>query len=229
MAANRILMMIRTDIPAESEAGWNSWYNTRHIPARLDSVPGFLTARRFVTINDSPRYLTLYDLAGAEVLASEPYLQLKKKEAALSAESFEARTPALPNFSLRLFKQIYPENDTYQIPDTEVLFVVAHEVPPDREDAFNAWYDTEHIPAMVDRVPGFVTARRFMAVPPQASPAGAAWTTHPKFLTLYDLENEAVLQSEAFMRETHSPWSAWIRSWYTKKWRFLARSIFQMP
>lgn len=227
MPQKPVLIMIRTNVLPEAENGWNRWYDTQHIPVRLDYAPGFITARRFVTINDDPKYLTLYDLAGMDALSSGPYLKIREREDALPADSFEAMTPNLPDFSRRLFEQIYPDEGTYRMPDTEILFVVAHDVPPEKEDEFNAWYNTEHIPIMLERVPGFVSARRFEAVRPQLPPRVSDWLTHPKYLTLYDLESEDVLQSDIFLKETNSPWTSWVRSWYTKQWRFLARCIFR--
>ncbi len=226
MSAERILMIIRTDVPAEMEAAWNTWYDTRHIPARLDTAPGFICARRFVAIDETPRHMTLYDIESTDALSDDRYLRLREAEASLPPDSFEALTPKLPNFSRRLFRQIYPGQDEYRMPDTKIIFVVAHDVPHERTAEFNAWYDTEHIPAMMGRVPGFVTARRFEAIVPDLPPRQPGWLTSPKYLTLYDLSHEKVLQSEAFLRETQSPWSTWVRSWYTKRWRFLARRIF---
>jgi hypothetical protein len=227
MASKPLLIMIRTNVPPEIEDKWNRWYDTQHIPARLDNAPGFISARRLVTINDDPKHLTLYDLAGMEALTSAPYLKIRETEDALPRDSFEAMTPNLPDFSRRLFEQIYPDTGEYGMPDTEIVFAVAHDVPPEKEDEFNAWYNTEHIPIMLERVPGFVTARRFVAVKPQLPPRVSDWLTRPKYLTLYDLESEDVLESDIFLRETHSPWSSWVRSWYTKQWRFLARCIYR--
>ena len=229
MTKKRVLMMIRTDVRPEMETEWNKWYDTQHIPERLINAPGFISARRAVAIGDTPKYLTLYDLESIDALTTETYLNLREREASLPPDSFEAITPVLPNFSRRLFEQIYPEEGEYRIPDTEIIFVVGHDIPPDREEEFNAWYNTEHIPAMVERVPGFVTARRFVAVKPELPPRVSDWLSSPKFLTLYDLESEDVLQSDTFLRETNSPWSSWVRSWYTKRWRFLSRRIFQGP
>jgi len=227
MASKPVLIMIRTNVPPEMESEWNKWYDSQHIPARLDNAPGFISARRFETIDDNPKYLTLYDLAGETALTSAPYLKIRETEDALPPESFEAMTPRLPDFSRRLFEQIYPEQEAYRMPDAEILFVVAHDVPPEKEDEFNAWYNTEHIPIMLERVPGFITARRFVAVQPQLPPRVSDWLIRPKYLTLYDLASEDVLQSDVFLKETHSPWSSWVRSWYTKQWRFLARCIFR--
>lgn len=65
------------------------------------------------------------------------------------------------------------------------------------EDEFNRWYREEHFPERI-ACPGFLNGRRFTAV------EGA-----PKYLALYDLENPAVLESEAY-KKIYGP-SAWTR------------------
>lgn len=128
MIKEGILLMVKTDVLPEIEAEWNNWYDNQHIINRLN-IPGFLSVRRFVAIEGEPKYLTLYELASVDVLTSEPYLKLRDWEASLSPTSFEAITLNLPNFSRCLYKQIYPEQGQYQIPNTRIIFVVGHDVP----------------------------------------------------------------------------------------------------
>ena len=66
------------------------------------------------------------------------------------------------------------------------ILTVWTDVPADIEADFNDWYNREHLPDRVQRMPGFLRGRRYAAI------AGA-----PKFLTLYDLESSAVMLSEA--------------------------------
>jgi hypothetical protein len=66
------------------------------------------------------------------------------------------------------------------------------------EEEFNAWYDTEHL---IERlaVPGFEAALRYVC------PAGV-----PKYLAVYDLENESVLNTPDYLNvsfEKSSPWT----------------------
>ena len=221
------LMMVRMDILPEIEEDWNRWYETRHIPDRL-KIPGFLSARRFVAIEGEPKYWSVYDLASVEVLASEPYLQLRDQEYSRGADSFELITGRLPNISRGLYRQIYPEPDEYQAPGTEFLFAVGFDAPPERQEEFNAWYDTEHIPALL-RVPGFITARRFIAEErPMPARAGKIKTV-PQYVALYDLENEAVIRQEAFGKATNSPWALRIRSLASRRFRMLGRRIYPQP
>jgi hypothetical protein len=228
MTKKRILLMVRIgDVPPEIEGEWNKWYDTEHIPNRLNK-PGFLSVRRFKAIEGEFKYLTLYDLNSINALTSEAYLKLRDWEASLPPDSFEAITPKLPGCSRGIYEQIYPEQEDYQIPNTEILFAVGHDVPPDKEKEFNAWYNTEHIPAM-KRVPGFVTARRFMVIETQLPPRGGSGSSSPKYVTLYDIESERVFQSEAFLKERNSPWSSWVRSWYSRRFRIVARRIYPKP
>jgi len=62
-----------TDIDPENEDAFNHWYEEEHIDERL-SCPGFLRARRYKTIEGSPKYLALYDLESPDALQSEVYL-----------------------------------------------------------------------------------------------------------------------------------------------------------
>ncbi|OGA45668.1 MAG: hypothetical protein A3G24_22015 [Betaproteobacteria bacterium RIFCSPLOWO2_12_FULL_62_13] len=109
------------------------------------------------------------------------------------------------------------------MPDTEYLFLVAHDIPAKREDEFTAWYNTEHIPAML-RVPGFVTARRLKITPP-LSPESGAQSSSPQYLTLYDLADRNAVESDRFLRDRNSPWTSWVRSWYTRRLRIKAHRI----
>ncbi len=208
------------DIPGDVEANWNQWYASSHIPARL-ALPGFMGARRFRASEGDYRYVSLYELLTAEAVSSEPYKKLKQKETAKPADSFEAQTLQFPGFLRGIYRQIYPDTE-YCMPDAEHLLMVAHDVPSDREDEFNAWYNTEHIPAML-RVPSVVSARRFTLVQNPALPD--VERGRPKFLTLYDLTDEFATESPAFIRARDTPWSNRVRGWATCRARVVAQQI----
>lgn len=234
--AKRGVLIVKTDVFQEIETDWNNWYDTKHIPARLNTGLGFLAARRFVAIErelkyapttkGEPKYLTVYDLASVNVLISKAYLKLLEREASLPPGSFEAITKPnrLPNFFRGLYEQIYPEQGEYQPPDTRIIFAVGIDVPSTREEEFNAWYNTEHILAM-RRVPGFVTARRFVVAEAQL-PSRDVTTLSPKYIALYDLESEEALESDAFRRESQSPWTSWVHSWYSRRFLIVGRRIY---
>lgn len=79
------------------------------------------------------------------------------------------------------------------------FLLVLMQPPANIEEEFNAWYDTEHVPERLS-VPGVLTAIRFSSV--TAAP--------PAYLAVYDLQNEQVLDSEAYLRvagDNSSPWT----------------------
>ena len=227
MAKKRALLMVRSDTRPEIETGWNNWYHTEHIPSRLN-IPGFLSGRRSVAVKGEPKYLSVYDLTSVDVLTSEAYTKLREKEANPPPESFETINRAQPNFARGIYEQIYPEQEDYQIPDTKFIHVVGHDVPSDKEDEFNAWYNTEHVPGIL-QVPGFVAARRFKSVGTQLPPAAGGFSSSPKYLTIYDLESTDAYQTDEFAAMDGSPWTAWVRHWYNRSFRHIGQLIYPKP
>ena len=41
------------------------------------------------------------------------------------------------------------------------LFIVKANVKPEQEDAFNLWYDEDHMPKALNRFPGVISGRRY--------------------------------------------------------------------
>lgn len=72
------LTLVWTDIPEESESGFNDWYNREHMRDRVLGVPGFISGRRFVAFEGTPKYLAVYRTASIDVFRSEPYLALQR-------------------------------------------------------------------------------------------------------------------------------------------------------
>jgi hypothetical protein len=79
------------------------------------------------------------------------------------------------------------------------LLLTITEPPPAMEEEFNAWYDTEHLAERL-AIPGFRSTRRWTL--DGASGAG-------KYLTTYELDSAAVLESPAYLARYHNqtPWS----------------------
>jgi hypothetical protein len=222
MSSGRAVLLVRIgEVPSAIEETWNRWYNGVHMPARL-AMPGFLGARRFKAYEGECSYVTVYELENVDALRSAPYLQLRQQEAAFPADSFEAQTANFPLLERGVYGQVFPDTP-YEIPDAEYLFLLAHDVPPNREEEFTAWYNTEHIPAML-RVPGFLNARRFKMADPLPAASGKQ-SSRPQFITLYDIADKKAMESEQLLKNRESPWCDWVRSWYTRRLRVKARRI----
>jgi hypothetical protein len=224
MAKMRALLLAKMDPPIEGESEWNDCYDNRHVADRL-TIPGFLSARRFTKMEGIPKeyaiageakYLALYDLTNVNVLLDKPYQKLREKESARPPDSFETLIFKLPKFARGVYEQIYPEEGEYERPSTRYAFVVGHDVPRNRQQEFQAWYDTEHTPALL-AVPGFLAVRRFKLNEHEVPPTVDRGGTLSKYLTIWDIRNEHALESNDFRKASLSPWSNWVRSWYTRK------------
>jgi len=74
------------------------------------------------------------------------------------------------------------------------LFVVKATIAPDREAAFNEWYDTVRS-VEAARVPGCLGMRRYAAVPLESDHVGSEpW----QYMVCYEFESEEAMQ--AFVR-----------------------------
>lgn len=66
------------DVAPELDRETDGWYVDEHMPERID-IGGYLRARRFVALEGSPAYLTLFEAQTPAALASEGYLRLVGK------------------------------------------------------------------------------------------------------------------------------------------------------
>jgi hypothetical protein len=61
------------DVAPGSDAEFDHWHLSEHIPERI-AVPGFLRARRYVTLDAPPKYFYFYETESLETLRSPAYL-----------------------------------------------------------------------------------------------------------------------------------------------------------
>ena len=74
------------------------------------------------------------------------------------------------------------------------MFMVMLDVPADKEEEFNRWYNEEHLAELLS-VPGVLNAARYEAV-----------RSGPKHLAFYELENADVVRSEAYTSRPTTEW-----------------------
>ncbi len=75
------------------------------------------------------------------------------------------------------------------------IFLVYTDLVDDQYDEeFNAWYDTQHLPQLLES-PGFLDAARYVAT-----------KGGPKYLAAYELESVQVVQAPEFLNRTIPPW-----------------------
>ncbi|MBU0723977.1 MAG: hypothetical protein KJ904_08005 [Alphaproteobacteria bacterium] len=69
------MLIVATDIPAAQEEEFNRWYDREHVAERV-GIPGFLSARRYIAVAASPKYISFYETETFSVLSSPAYKQM---------------------------------------------------------------------------------------------------------------------------------------------------------
>ena len=75
------------------------------------------------------------------------------------------------------------------------ILVVMMEVDPEGEEAFDRWYNEEHLPERLE-IPGYVSARRFKLEEGEGV---------LKYLCIWELEDASPLQSEEYKAQRARP------------------------
>ena len=153
------ITVIKLDPPDEREDDWNHWYSNVHAPGRFEC--GFLAFRRFEIVPGQPqvdtrqggqaKYLAIMELPNTDVLTSPEYDAITERWMATPPDSFEHLTMTLPKFARGVLELIgqYPSDDQPLLPDTNYIFLSAHDVPAEIADEFNEWYVEEHMPLVL--------------------------------------------------------------------------------
>ena len=185
---------------------FNDWYDLEHIPER-QRVPGFLTLQRWIGAEDPRQSVATYDLDGLSVLQSPAYRAIGGENLSPWSKRVTAMCRRLMRFE---GEQVLP-GDAAAPPNAGGLLLVAMTPAPAVETEFNAWYDTEHVPALA-RVPGVLSARRFRA-------AGS-----PKYVALYHLTSPETVSGPDWKRASKStPMPSQIRPQIGDRLRLVCR------
>lgn len=198
MAEQRVganLLQLRWNVPPEKAADFGDWYDKEHL-ADMVAVPGILGGRRFQRVPTgfaSPTefgHLTLYQLTDLAALTRPQFQRL------VADPSPWTRRVA---FDLGLARTVY--QGLHPAPGTQpvgaALLHVMMAAEPSVTGEFNAWYDEEHVPALLG-VPGVLSARRFAAVPDDAGYAGPDPEADFGYLAVYELAGTEVVDTPAF-------------------------------
>jgi hypothetical protein len=197
------------DFSNVAEDEFNDWYDLEHIPER-ERVPGFLSCQRWIGADNAKQSVATYDLETLSVLKSSAYQAIGGENLSPWSKRVTAKCQRLLRFE---GDQILPGNNAAP-PDAGGLLLVGMTPAAEAETAFNAWYDTEHVPALA-RVPGVLTARRFRAVN----------TSGPKYVALYHLASPEVVGGPDWKQASEStPMPDHIRPQISDRLRLVCRN-----
>lgn len=214
------LLFSQMQPPPGWEADFRDWYETEHIPVRME-IPGFTEAIRYELLageEDPTKFLACYFLHDIGALETDVYRRLKTDPSERTARMLGNVT----GFTRYLTDQISDTGATAGVDDSElgVLYVVAFTVPEHDESDFEDWYEREHVPLLM-KVPGWQRIRRFRVRP---GGDGPAWT----HLALHELRDVEVLDApeRAAARDTDQRRELASRPWFTSS-RWVYRPIYR--
>lgn len=206
------LLFSQMEPPPGWEADFHDWYETEHIPQRM-AVPGFHSAWRYEALEGEPRYLACYFLDDMGALELPEYQRLKREPGERTARMLGA----VHGFTRYLCDEL---SDTGEAKEPAgVLFVVAFAVPGEAAARFDDWYETEHVP-MLMQADGWLRVRRFG---PRPGSDGPPWTR----LALHELRSASVMDAPEREAARATPRRARLAAepWFSPSGRWLYRPI----
>jgi hypothetical protein len=131
----------------------------------------------------------------------------------LSISEYEIAPPAYAMEQTVLHWEIEPllPGQTWSAENAGGVILVSMDVDPAREDEFNDWYNTEHIPHFTG-VPGVILARRLRAI-----------TGAPRYVALYHVAETDVYASRAWMLANETPWILRMRRFQRNRTYYMFR------
>ncbi len=203
-----MLRQLRWTASAERAAEFERWYAEEHLRDVVD-VPGVRAGRVFERLGvpfASPsefNYLTLYEIDSAAAFETPESRKLAEapsewtRRVAFDLPMDSAYYTALSPAAGAIVTAAGVVATDRQPVGSAILHVMT-DCDPELAEEFQRWYDEEHVPCLLS-APGVYSARRFRS-------EGAGVEGFP-FLALYELADEAVVQSEAFLSASApTPW-----------------------
>lgn len=201
------------------EADFHDWYDTEHIPVRM-RAPGFVSAQRYHA-QSGPAYLAVYEMDHLGALDSSEYRVIKSQP----SERTRWMLRNVRDFTRYLGREIHcRQRDTTDDSalDAPILYAVWFNVPPERADDFNSWYEQDHIPILL-KCPDWRMVRRFEITDGEPE----RWT----HLALHYLNDLKALESPERQEARQTPWrdklaaESWFKGKYTVFGRHKQRHI----
>jgi hypothetical protein len=195
------------------DAAWedefNHWYDEEHIPVRM-KVPGFRGAQRY---QESGRrnYLAVYELETPSALRSPEYQAVKNNPSEITSRMLSSVTGFTRYIGDEMFEQRRADLSGDPL-DAPLLYSVWFNVPADRLEEFDAWYNEDHIPILLENR-HWLWARRFSISDAHPDP----WNR----LALHYLADASALESPERERARATEWRArlaqepWFKGRYT--------------
>jgi len=194
MPNNPLLLMVQITCADDHLDAFNTWYNS-HLPNLL-RIPGLTWAQRYINLEKSEpgatRFTALYGIRDAEDFPSLLDRTGSSEFHPIAASEFGAfsQLDGISGHVANVYEQI--NGSPLRAPLLESdrpLSIITAGGDPEHETEWDNWYTESHVPNLL-KIPGYVMACRFRVL---EHPALAGFNSAPKYLAIYEVENEDVL------------------------------------
>ena len=172
---------------------FTDWYDNEHVPNRL-ATPGFGAVARFrATDGLKPEWLATYEIKPGTL--ETPAYKALWENASEREKRIMSSVGTLDRRVYSLLSDSRADGFAAGSGAAPVLLAVSMSVPPEVVPDMEAHYEQEHFPMLL-AVPGWRRARRFVLT------AGTA----PRYLSLHEVESEAVFDEPGYQAAMSTPW-----------------------
>ena len=210
MSEAKGLLAVWMEPKPENEGDLNRWYAEEHLPERM-AVPGFASARRYVSDDASRTYIALYRLTDVGVLAGEAYQHVVRH-----STPWTRRVVDNLNGFVRNEYSLEATQGDFSAPAAPYAYLVRLDCAEENRDEMRRWYVEEHL-SCIAGVEGVTSSSLYIAT------AGT-----PRFLAVHEVASAQIPRSEAWNRAVGTPWTERMRALFTDRASNLGRLIAQM-
>lgn len=107
------VMIAMFDVPESIDEEFNTWYNEEHIPEKVGTVPGFLRATRYRSLDGRPGYMCIYELEDISVL-DDPVYSANYKSGTSTTERMKAKAKT---FYRNVYVEIHDNRGGIPLPE----------------------------------------------------------------------------------------------------------------
>ena len=194
---------------ADWEQGFNDWYDQEHIPIRM-GLRGFTGAQRYR--RNQREYLAVYEMESLAALRTVAYDAIKNHPSERTAWMLAN----VAGFTRYLGEEIRSFGRVADASAAPLLYAAWFAVPPERLAEFDAWYDQDHVPLLLE-CPQWHAVRRYAV----SGGVPKAWNR----LALHYLDDATALESPARARARATPWRARLAAepWFAGEYQVFER------
>ena len=184
-----VVRIIQMNADPQKEGAFKRWYDMEHEHLLL-KVPGVIWTYKGMNPTDKgQKWFYMYVHESMAVQKSDQY------KAASQTEWAKEIRPVLKDFQAFNFEVIVPGAIPTRLEQGNIIRIVQVNIAADREEDFNKWYDTEHIPAL-KKVPGVMTVWRAVNLGDKGQ----------KYVTVYFQEGTKVQEREDYKNASRTEW-----------------------